>query len=248
MSLSNDPFPLRRKPRAALRLIPLAALLAAAVFGMSTLGETLSFETLRDNRADLLAFRDAHLGLMALGFVALYVLVVALSLPGAAVLSVTGGFLFGFLPGVGLNVLAATLGASAIFLIARWGAGAALAARMAVSEGRLARLRAALRDHEINVLLLLRLVPAMPFFLANLLPALAGVRFGRFVWTTAVGIIPGALVFTWIGVGLGAVFARGESADLSLIWQPYVLGPILALCALAALPIALKALRRRVPG
>ncbi|MGE4328466.1 MAG: TVP38/TMEM64 family protein, partial [Pseudodonghicola sp.] len=62
MSLSNDPFPLRRKPRVALRLIPLAALLAAAVFGMSTLGETLSFETLRDNRADLLAFRDAHLG------------------------------------------------------------------------------------------------------------------------------------------------------------------------------------------
>lgn len=234
--------------RRVLRLIPLVALLAGGLWGALTLGDTLSFETLRDNRSVLLAFRDDHMGLMALGFVAVYVLVVALSLPGAAVVSVTGGFLFGLLPGVALNILGATLGASVIFLVARWGAGEALAARMALSEGRLARWRAALRDHEINVLLLLRLVPVMPFFLANLLPALAGVRFGRFFWTTAVGIIPGALVFTWIGVGVGAIFARGGSPDLSLIWQPYVLGPILALCVLAALPVALKRLRRGVAG
>ncbi|GHG84721.1 TVP38/TMEM64 family protein [Pseudodonghicola xiamenensis] len=247
MSVSN-PSPEARPLRRVLRLIPLVALLAGGLWGALTLGDTLSFETLRDNRSVLLAFRDDHMGLMALGFVAVYVLVVALSLPGAAVVSVTGGFLFGLLPGVALNILGATLGASVIFLVARWGAGEALAARMALSEGRLARWRAALRDHEINVLLLLRLVPVMPFFLANLLPALAGVRFGRFFWTTAVGIIPGALVFTWIGVGVGAIFARGGSPDLSLIWQPYVLGPILALCVLAALPVALKRLRRGVAG
>jgi uncharacterized membrane protein YdjX (TVP38/TMEM64 family) len=75
------------------------------------------------------------------------------------------------------------------------------------------------------------------------LPALVGVRFWNFLWTTALGIVPGAIVFTWIGVGLGEVFARGERPDLSLIWEPYILGPILGLCALAALPIVVKRLR-----
>ena len=89
----------------------------------------------------------------------------------------------------------------------------------------------------------MRLVPAVPFFVANLLPALVGVRVVNFAWTTIVGIIPGALVFTWIGVGLGEVFDRGERPDLSLLWEPHVIGPILGLCALAALPILIKSLR-----
>ncbi|MFV0513782.1 MAG: TVP38/TMEM64 family protein, partial [Jhaorihella sp.] len=91
----------------------------------------------------------------------------------------------------------------------------------------------------------MRLVPAVPFFLANLVPAMVGVRFSTFLWTTALGIVPGAVVYTWIGVGLGEVFERGETPDLSLIWAPQVIGPILALCALAALPIVLRVLRNR---
>ena len=224
-------------------MLPLAILLAAALAGSLLLADQVNFGTLRDHRAALLAFRDMHFWLMALGFVAVYVVMVALSLPGAAVASVTGGFLFGLPLGVALNVLAATLGAAAIFVVARHGAGAALSARMDASEGRLQRLRAGLRDHEISVLLLLRLVPVVPFFVANLLPALVGVRFGNFLWTTALGIVPGAIVFTWIGVGVGEVFARGETPDLSLMREPYVLGPILGLCLLAALPIAIKTLR-----
>lgn len=229
--------------RGILRVLPLAVLLAVAVGGALTLADDLSFGTLRDNRAALLAFRDENMALLALGFVALYVLIVVLSLPGAAVASVSGGFLFGLGLGTALNVIAATLGAAAVFLVARWGGGRALAARMEASEGRLSRIKSGLRTHEVNVLLLLRLVPAVPFFVANLLPALVGVRFWNFLWTTALGIIPGALVFAWIGVGLGEVFARGESPDLSLIWEPYILGPILGLCALAALPIVVKTLR-----
>lgn len=252
MTVQHDPRPDLAPDRGApaprlrglLRFLPLTVLLAVAVGGALTLGDDLSFETLRDNRAALLSFRDENVLLLALGFVALYVLIVTLSLPGAAVASVTGGFLFGLGLGTALNVVSATVGAAAVFLVARWGAGAALAARLEASEGRLSRLRAGLRDHEVSVLLLLRLVPAVPFFVANLLPALVGVRFGNFLWTTALGIVPGALVFTWIGVGLGEVFARGESPDLSLIWEPYILGPILGLCVLAALPIAVKTLRR----
>ena len=89
----------------------------------------------------------------------------------------------------------------------------------------------------------MRLVPVVPFFVANLLPALVGVRFLNFVYTTVLGIIPGALVFTWIGVGVGEVFDRGESPDLSLLWEPQVIGPILGLCVLAALPIIIKTIR-----
>ena len=91
----------------------------------------------------------------------------------------------------------------------------------------------------------MRLVPAVPFFLANLLPAMVGVGFGRFLWTTALGIVPGALVYTSIGVGLGEVFDRGETPDLALLRDPMVIGPILGLCVLAALPMLLRAIRAR---
>ena len=156
-----------------------------------------------------------------------------------------GGFLFGLLPGTVLNVLSATAGATLIFLAARWGLGTALAARLDSAEGRLARFKEGLRENELSVLFLLRLVPAVPFFVANLLPALVGVRLWTFVWTTALGIIPGALVFTSIGVGVGTVFDRGGTPDLSLLWEARVIGPILGLCVLAALPMLVKALRKR---
>ena len=225
------------------RYIPIAIIAAVALIGAFTLRDYLSFETLRDNRESLLQFQRDNPLLLGAVFVAVYVTIVSFSLPGAAVASVTGGFLFGLPLGTALNVLSATIGASVIFLAARWGLGAALSAKIEASEGRLRRLREGLRENEISVMLLLRLVPAVPFFVANLLPALVGVRFANFFWTTALGIIPGALVFTSIGGGLGAVFDRGESPDLSLLWEPRIIGPILGLCALAALPMVIKAFR-----
>lgn len=231
-----------------LRHAPLVVILIAAVIGFFTLRDYLTFDTLRENREALLAFRDAnYIGIVAV-FVAIYFVIVAFSLPGAAVASVTGGFLFGLGLGTTFNVIAASLGAFAIFLAARWGLGKALAARMEASDGALKKIKDGLRENEISVLFLLRLVPAVPFFVANLLPALVGVKFRNFAFTTVLGIIPGAIVFTWIGVGLGEVFDRGESPDLSLLWEPQVIGPILGLCVLAALPIVIKAVRGRKEG
>lgn len=226
-----------------LRHLPLATILIAATVGYFTLGDYLTFETLREHREALLAFRDDNRLGLAAAFVAVYAAIVAFSLPGAAVTSVTGGFLFGLALGTALNVLAASLGAMAIFLAARWGLGRMLAARMDASEGRIKKIKKGLHEHELSVLFLMRLVPAVPFFVANLLPALVGVKFTNFALTTVLGIVPGAIVFTWIGVGLGEVFDRGESPDLSLLWEPQILGPILALCALAALPILIKTVR-----
>jgi uncharacterized membrane protein YdjX (TVP38/TMEM64 family) len=240
--MENSTTPAGRKG-ALLRHLPLTLILIVAAIGAFTLRDYITFDTLRDNREALLALRDNHFVLMVLAFIAVYVLIVAFSLPGAAVASVTGGFLFGLVAGTAFNVIAASLGAFAIFLAARWGLGQALAARIETSEGTLKRLKQGLHEHEISVLFLMRLVPAVPFFVANLLPALVGVRFVNFAITTVLGIIPGAIVFTWIGVGLGAVFDRGETPDLSLLWEPQIIGPILGLAALAALPILIKAIR-----
>ncbi len=211
--------------------------------GYFTLRDYLTFDTLAANREALIGYRDAHYLATALVFVGIYTVIVTFSLPGAAIASITGGFLFGMFPGVPLNLLAATSGAVAIFLAARWGLGARLERRMATSQGRAGKIKAAIDANQWEALFVMRLVPVVPFFVANLLPAMFGVPLHRFVITTALGIIPGAVVYTSVGAGLGQVFVAGETPDLGIIFAPHILLPILGLAALAALPVALKALR-----
>lgn len=224
--------------------LPILLILLVAVLGAVLLRDRLSFAALAAHRETLLGWRDAHFALTALGFVAAYSAIVGLSLPGATVATLTGGFLFGLFPGVLFNVTGATLGAICIFLAARSGFGARFAAQMEARGGQVAKLQAGLRDNELSVLFLMRLVPVLPFVLANLIPAFLGVRLSRFAITTFFGIMPGALVYTSIGSGLSGVFARGETPDLSVIFSPPILGPLLGLAALAALPMILKHYRR----
>jgi uncharacterized membrane protein YdjX (TVP38/TMEM64 family) len=227
------------------RRLPLIAILIVAAVGAFTLRDVLTFETLAENRERLIAFRDAHYAATVAGFIAAYVGIVAFSLPGATIATLTGGFLFGVFPGALFNVTAATIGATLIFLAARWGLGERLAARMDEGEGRIQRIKRGIDENQWEMLFLIRLVPAVPFFVANLLPALVGVPLYRYVVSTFFGIIPGAVVYTSVGAGLGEVFARGERPDLGIIFEPRVLLPILGLAALAALPIAVRALRGR---
>lgn len=229
------------------RLLPLVLIAAAAVAAYLLYGDRLSFETLRENRDALIAWRDANLLAAALAYMAVYVAVIALSLPGGAVMTMTGGFLFGVLAGTGMTVLAATAGATAIFLAAKVGLGDALWSRITGqgASGLVRRLEAGLKENAFNYLLLVRLMPVFPFGLVNLAPAFLGVRLRTYVAATFLGIIPGTAVYAWIGAGLGEVFARGESPDLSILFEPMILGPILGLCALAALPIVVRALRQR---
>ena len=242
----TGPKPARRA--ALIRRLPLLAILLAAVLGAIALRDVLSFETLRDNREALLAFRDQNYLVTALVFMVTYVLIVALSLPGATLATLTGGFLFGTWAGAAMNVTAATLGATLIFLAARMGLGARMAARMDAADGRLRRFKQGIDDNQWSMLFVMRLVPVVPFFVANLLPALVGVALHRFVISTFFGIIPGGVVYTSVGAGLGDVFARGESPDLSIIFEPFVIGPILGLAALAALPAVVGAVRRGRAG
>ena len=230
-------------PRLA-RSLPLIIIAVAALLGLVLLRDQLSFEALARHRDALLAFRDGNHALAVLAFIAAYVLIVALSLPGATVATLTGGFLFGLFPGVFYNVIAATIGAAGIFLAVRAGLGAALARRIEAGGGAAARLQDGLRQNEWSVLMVMRLVPALPFFLANLIPAVVGVRFDRFVITTFIGIFPAALVFTSVGAGLGEVFAKGGTPDLSVIFTPPILLPLLGLAALSALPVVVKYFRK----
>ena len=209
--------------------------------------DVLRFEVLAENRAALLALRDAHYVAAVAGFVTLYTVIVAFSLPGATLATLTGGFLFGLFPGVVFNILAATCGAAGLFLAARWGLGDWLARRLDNSEGRVQRIKRGIDDNQWSMLFLIRLLPVVPFFVANLLPALLGVPFHRFVISTALGIVPGALIYTSVGAGLGDVFEQGGAPDVSIIFEPRVLLPILGLCALVLLPILLKARRKETP-
>ena len=226
-----------------LRRLPILVVLVVALIGGYALRDYLSFEALAENRAALIAFRDANYPLTVAAFIAAYATIVAFSLPGASIATLTGGFLFATFPGVLFNVTGATLGAIGIFMAARWGFGERLAARMDTASGTVRRIKDGIDANQWEMLFLIRLVPAVPFFVANLVPALVGVPLRRFAVTTFLGIIPGALVFTSVGSGLGEVFARGETPDLGVIFTPPILLPILGLCLLAALPIVLKAVR-----
>lgn len=238
----TDPSP----PRSGLRhRLPLIVIATVAIIGAITLRDVLTFETLRDNRAALLAFRDANYALTASAFIAAYVAIVAFSLPGATAATLTGGFLFGLFPGAFFNLIAATTGAVLIFAAVRAGFGRTLAARIDAGEGRVRQITAAIRANEVPVLLSLRLMPVLPFFVMNIIPALIGVRLSVFALTTFFGILPGGFIYTWVGSGLGEVFARDETPDLGIIFEWHILGPLLGLAALSLMPVLVKLWRSR---
>jgi uncharacterized membrane protein YdjX (TVP38/TMEM64 family) len=218
----------------ARRLIPLGLLVLAAIAFIAAGGHKyLSFATLAENRDWLCSLVKRWGFSAALIYIASYGLLVALSFPGGAILTIAGGFLFGTWLGALCAVIGATLGATAIFLAARAGL-----AGLAQRGGRfVGRLEAGFRADAFNYLLVLRLVPIFPFWLVNLVPALAGVSLATFVLATFLGIIPGAFVYASLGNGLGSVV---EEPDLAIVFKPSVLVPIIGLAVLALVPVGYK--------
>jgi uncharacterized membrane protein YdjX (TVP38/TMEM64 family) len=197
----------------------------------------LSFDQLAAHREWLLA-EVAQLGILApLCYVLIYAAATGLSIPGAVLLTLVAGFLFGTLAGAAIVVVGATLGAIIVFLAARTALGDALRAR---AGSFVRKLEAGFRANALSYLLVLRLIPLFPFWLVNLVPAFLGVRLGTFVLGTFLGIIPGSFVYASLGSGLGALIARGERPDLGIIFQPGVLGPLAGLALLALLPVVYK--------
>ena len=224
-----------------LRKIIIFLLLIIAVFGLVFFSEWISFEALKENRAEISEFRDKNFTLSIVIFWVFYLILVVFSLPGAAVASVSGGFLFGLGAGLLINVTAASTGAALLFLLVRYGmASFKYIKSNTLNSNFVFQIKNALVTNQISIMLTLRLVPVVPFFLANILPAIVGVRLFNFIWTTIIGIIPGGIVFTWIGVGVGEVFDRNEYPNFELLFSPVILGPVLGLVALLLLPMIMR--------
>ena len=213
--------------------VVLALLFAAAVAAFFALGgyRYLTLDTIKGNRDALLAFTQAHHAqALAIAF-AVYVAAAAFSLPGGLLLSLTCGFLFGRWAGTVLVVLAATIGATLLFVAARYVFADAARKRLgALGE----KINAGFTRNAFSYMLFLRLVPAFPFFLVNLAPAFTSIPLRTFVLATFVGIIPGTFVF----VNLGETLGRIDSLQGLVSWE--TLGAFALLGILALVPVVVR--------
>jgi uncharacterized membrane protein YdjX (TVP38/TMEM64 family) len=233
------------------RLAPMVLIaMGLAVFFASGLHRYFTLDALRENRAALKSWVDAAPFLAAATFILAYACAVAISFPGATILTVFGGFLFGLWPGVPAVVFAATLGATIVFLAARTAFGDFLNRRV---KSFSKRMKEGFREGELNYMFILRLAPVFPFWAVNIAAGVLGVRLRNFVIGTFFGIIPGAFVYAGIGAAAGAAFDAGETVSLrGVLLTPETLLPIIGLVVLALVPLVLqrfgkKAARLREP-
>ncbi len=226
------------KPCVWRRLIPVLVFVVGLVaFFALGLERYLSIDALRQHRGVLCAWVETSGVLAVLVFMAVYIITVAFSLPGATVLTIASGFLFG--PGWGtvVAVISATLGGTALFSMAKTTLGDALRAR---AGAWLPALEAGFKEHALSYLIVLRLVPLFPFFIINLVPAFLGVPLWTFILGTFVGIIPGSFVYTTVGAGLGSVFDAGGTFSLRGVLTPQIVIALIGLAVLAMVPIVYK--------
>ena len=254
--LPADPTPARWTLRRWMPLIVLVVLsITAIVIGWN---QKISLETMVRHNEAIHAFIQANRITSIAIYIAIYVVAIALSLPGGLVMTMTGGFLFGGLVGGAATVVGATVGAVILFTIAK----SAFGEHLTRWAGPLAeKLAAEFRADAFHYLLFLRLVPVFPFVLINLVAAIVGVRLPTFVAATGIGIIPGTFTFAFLGAGLdsairaqGAIYnaclASGRTDckldfDFKAAVTPELLGALAALGVLALIPVAVKRIRAR---
>ena len=226
--------------------IAVAAVVAIIAIRFSPLGNFLSLETLRVYRADLTVWVAANTLLASFLYMTSYIVVAALALPGAALLSLAGGFLFGAGLGAGLIAIGATIGATVIFLLARSLFGDRALARVAMQYPQLVH---GIRENAWSYLLVMRFLPLFPFFLVNLAAAVVGVRLSTYMLTTFFGMIPGIVVYSLSGAGLGSVLDRREELSIGSVFTPTIIAALVGLSVLSLLAILVRNwLSRRSPG
>ncbi|MCC3861417.1 TVP38/TMEM64 family protein [Pseudemcibacter aquimaris] len=223
------------------KLIPVGLLIAGLILALIfDVGKYLSFEAIGENYAQLKSLIEQDFIISLLLFAFVYILVVAFSIPGASALSLLYGALLGTFVSGTLIVIAATIGATIIFLAARY----ALSDVLREKAGPwLSKMQNGFNENAVSYLLFLRLVPAFPFFVVNLVPAFMGVSLRVYVLTTLFGIMPGTYVFASIGNGIGYVLEQGKTPDLSVLGSPEILLPLAGLGLLALIPIIFKKLK-----
>lgn len=202
----------------------------------------ISFDVLKANRLQLQLWVSNHAAIAAAAFVVTYALAVAFSLPGAVLITLTGGFLFGPYFGTVYAVIGATIGAICIFLAAKYIFGDFLEAK---AGPRVKCMEAGFRQNELSYLLILRLVPLFPFWLVNLVAAFLRVSLRNYAIGTVLGIIPSTFVYTLAGDRAGALLNSEENLGLEIIFEPRFLTLIFGLIVLACIPIVYKSIKGR---
>ena len=212
----------------------LPAILLCGLVGFFATGlhQLISWETLARHYAEISHFIEHNRTASYLGFVLFYTTVVALSLPIASWLTLAAGALLGW-PAIGLIVLAATTGASLLFIAARGLLRDVLRAR---SGPFFAKLEAGFTKSAFSYLLFLRLIPAAPFWAVNILPAFFGMRLTTFIGATAIGIIPGTSVYVAVGYGFDHLLSQGKTPNLDVLNTPHIWLPLSGLALLSLLP------------
>jgi uncharacterized membrane protein YdjX (TVP38/TMEM64 family) len=226
------------------RYLPLAAVILGVVLAFAS-GATkyLSLDEVEAQRQALLAFVHAHPVMAFAAYVAIYVVVVAFSLPGALIMTLTGGFLFGPLVGTAGAVTGASTGATIMFLVARSAFGGVL--RRRARGERVRQIEDGIRENAFSYLFVLRLIPAMPFWLVNIAAGLVEIPLRTYWLATVLGIAAPTLIYSSIGSGLGRMFDQGRKPDMRLLFEPQVLLPLIGLALLSIVPVGLHAWRAR---
>lgn len=225
------------------RFIPLGVILILMLSAyFSGALNAFTFDNMKDYRHQLKEFVAQHYVLAPLIFILLYVVIAALSLPVGIYLTFLSGFLFSQPLCTLYVIIGATLGASIIFLAAKWAFTDFLHQRAA---SYLSQMEAGFQKNAVSYMLFLRLIPAFPFWLVNLAPAFFGISFFTFFWTTAIGIIPATFVFTQAGSGLGAIFDNEGAFTLQSVLNRDVKIALCALGIFALLPLIYRYLKSR---
>ncbi len=215
-----------------IKLLILALFLGGIIVFFALGGQRyLNLETLKANRDALIQYADQHyLSAFVIGFL-IYTISTALSLPGGLILSLAVGLVFGRWAGTVLIVLAATLGATLVFLAARY-----LFADIARKKmgGLAQKINEGFTKDAFNYLLFLRLVPLFPFWLVNLAPAFTNVSLKTYVIATAIGILPGTFVFANLGQSLGRISSTKD------LLTPPIIGAFVLLGVFALIPVLYK--------
>ena len=221
--------------------IPILILILGLIIFFALGGQRyLSLAAIKQHYQDLINWTNSYFWLSSLVFIIIYILVVVFSIPGATIMTLLGGFLFGLFPGVIWVNLGATIGACLLFLAVKTAFGKTLKAK---AKGSIEKLRKGFENDAFNYLLILRLIPLFPFFAINIACGAIGIRLSTFFWATLLGIIPGSLIYTWVGTGLGFVLRQGKELDMGIIFAPQFILPIIALAILSLVPVIYKKIK-----
>lgn len=233
----------------AKRFAPVAIIVAGLAFGyMKGWHEYLSLSMLVESRDMLRSFVEDNLLLAAAGYMLIYVAAVAFSFPGASLLTIGGGFMFGWLIGGILTAIAAPIGASIIYLVAKSAVGDFLVDMMKQNAGRrIKQLAEGFEEDAFNYLLTIRLAPVFPFWVINIAPAIFNVPLRTYFTATAIGILPGTFAYAFLGEGIDSVIAAQEAAgdDLSVgdLVTPEITAAFIILALVALIPTVVKKVR-----